>query len=453
MFDPTALSRRDALRLGVAGTGGVAMPSATQASSPRVTGRAAAQAVFDVTAYGAVGDGKTDDTAAIQAALAAAGKVPGSTVSFPPASGDCYRTSGVTVPGGVGRLTGECELYSKNAPKVATLTGSVLGPLSTTTTFLLKIGSSGAGSVVNSNPHGLTVEGLGFLGTTVPTTTPVAVPGLWGAKVVDTSDVTFTDCRDLYCGSPAFDGYPKDGTGTGGFAKFLSSGTDNFFSVNARIQFCSSFGAGTFVLADGLSTALPGGGSTDGRVTDCQLNGHNTGISLGPVNAGAGGWFITDCHFSSPFGAGHVTYGQVGNPWTLRISNTYFDVCDGVPLSCGGRGLQAIGNYFRALKNTLAIEFTNRLATVGRDPGAVVLGNVLDLDGSATLTTFARFDGFTAAAFATGGGGEFRGNLVHNHGAAMPATWVGQYTGSDGAAIPNTSTGTLDLAHGPILAA
>jgi Pectate lyase superfamily protein len=450
MFTSTILSRRDALRLGAAGGGSLAAPSVP--GKPAARKSAAVQTVFDVTAYGAVGDGQTDDTTAIQNALDAAGEVDGSTVSFPPAPGGCYRISGVTVPGDVARLTGESALYSKNAPLVS-LTGSVLAPTSTTVTDLLKIGVSGDGKVVNSNPHGLTVSGLGFLGTVPTATSPAAVPGLWGATVVDTSDVTFANCRDLYCGSPAFAGYPTGGTGEGGFARFLSSGTDNFFSVNAQITSCSSFGAGHFVLADGLSPKFPGGGSTDGRISNCQVNGHDLAVSLGPFQAGAGGWFITDTHFSSPFGAGHVDYGDAGNPWTLRIANSYFDVCNGVPLSCGGRGLQLVGNYFRALNNTTAVEFTSKLATVGRDPGALIADNVVDLDGSTTLAAFVRILGFTAAGFVPRGGGVFQGNLIHNHGAPMPKSWVGQYIGSDGHAIADASTSTLTIVNGPQLSA
>ena len=451
MFSSTSLSRRDALRLGAAG-GGLAAAAPSVPKTPATRKAAAVKTTFDVTAYGAVGDGQTDDTTAIQNALNAAGEIDGSVVYFPPAPGGCYRISGVTVPGDVARLTGESVLYSKNAP-IVSLTGSVLAPIDTKVTDLLKIGIGGGGTVVNGNPHGLTVEGLGFLGTVPTATTPAAVPGMWAATVVDTSDVTFANCRDLYCGSPAFAGYPTGGTSAGGFARFLSSGTDIFFSVNGAVSSCDSFGAGHFVLADGLSAKFPGGGSTDGRITNCQVNGHDMAVTLGSAFAGAGGWFITDCHFSSPFGTGHVDYGRVGNPWTLRIANSYFDVCDGVPISCGGRGLQLVGNYFRALKNTTSIDFTARLATVGRDPGALLADNVVDLDGSGTYVTFARSLGFTAAAFATSAGGVFQGNLIHNHGAPMPKAWVGPYTGSDGAAIANASTATLTLTNGPQLSA
>ena len=44
-------------------------------------------------------------------------------------------------------------------------------------------------------------------------------------------------------------------------------------------------------------------------------------------------------------------------------------------------------------------------------------------------------------------------NLVYNHGAVMPASWAGQWIGSDGLAVPNTTTPPLDLAAGPVLSA
>lgn len=131
----------------------------------------------------------------------------------------------------------------------------------------------------------------------------------------------------------------------------------------------------------------------------------------------------------------------------------YFDVCDGTPLVCNGRGLQAIGNYFRMGAATLAISFGSGLSTTGRDPAAVVTGSTLDLNGSTTAVALARFGGFTAASMASGGGGEYRGNLAHNHGAAMPGSWAGQFVGSDGAAVATTTSPTLDLTQGPVLAA
>ena len=432
MISISSLSRRDALRVGALSVGQTA-PRATSTTK---------SAVFDITTYGAVGDGSTDDTTSIQNALDAAGKVAGSLVLFPPAPGGCYRVSGLTVPGGVGGLRGESDLYSADGPTVVSLTGSVLAPLSSSTTALLTIGASGAGKVVNTNPHGLTVDGLGFLGTTPGGAT---ITDLWAATVVDTSDVSFTNCRDLRCG--------VDGTGAGGFARFLSSGTGNMFAVNGRLEFCTSFGAGIFLRADGLSAGYPGGGSTDGRVIGCQVNRHNQGVMLGPTYAGAGGWSIAQCHFSSEIADGHLNYGGAGRPWTLRVEGCYFDVCGGPHVICGGRGLQLVGNYFRALSEPVALRFHTALEVDGRDPAAVITSNIFDLNHSKKTQGFARFEGFTAAKFAAHGGGEYSGNVTHNHGSAMPSSWVGQFLGSDGKAIADAKTATLQLTQGPVLTA
>jgi len=403
-----------------------------------------------VTAYGATGDGTTDDTAAIQAALGAAATF-GTGVWFPPASGGCYRTTGVSVPAGVTGLYGSALLSRADGPAVTALTGSVLAPASGAVSSLLAVGSPGSGSFVAANPHGLVVDGLGFLGLTAG---GVSVSGMWGVAVADTSDVTLIRCRDLYCDAPGFSGYPSGGNGTGGFAQFLSSGSGNGFSENARVLFCGSYGAGRFVLADG--TVAGAGGSTDGRVVSCQVNGHNYGIELGPSNAGTGGWAILECHLSSTHSASHISYGSAGSPWTLRVEACYLDVCQGTPLICNGRGLIATGNYVRAGttgSNTVAISFGAGLTTPGRDPAAVVQDNTLDLNGSPSVQALAQFNGFTAADVATRGGGEYRNNLAHNHGAAMPASWAGQWIGSNGLAVASTTTATLDLAAGPVLSA
>jgi hypothetical protein len=406
---------------------------------------------FNVMAFGALGNGSHDDTAAINACMTAAAAVNGE-VYLPPAPGGCYRTTGITVPGGVSRIFGSADLYRANGPSPTYPNGSVLAPLNSSTTVLMTIGVSGNGTVVNTNPHGLRVEGIGFYGV-VPAGT--AISGMWGVIVTDTSDVSFSYCRDLFCDpkSSVLGGGPSGGTATGGWLQVLSSASGNGFSENCRVLFGASYGAGTFIYTDGLSSGA--GGSTDGRTIGCQLNSHYHGMQFGPTYAGTGGWAVLECHFSSSNALNHIYYGNTGTPWTLRIESSYFDVVGTYHILANvGRGLQLVGNYFRNETNVVAINFASTLSTTGRDPAALIVGNTFDLN-KATGTTlgFVRFQGFTAANFATNGGGEYRSNMVHNHGSAMPSSWVGQFIGSDSAAIAATTTATLELAPGATLSA
>lgn len=400
----------------------------------------------NVVSEGALGDGVTDDTAALQAAINKAA-ARGAGVFFPAAPGGCYRTSGLTVPGGVVALVGKVEMLRFTAPK---MTGSVLAPINGSVTTLLTIGTSGSGSVNLANPHGLVINGIGFLGTQPAGT---SVTNMWAAEILDTSDVVFFMCRDLYCDT--YLSGPGGGGGTGGFLQVLSSGSGNGFAESCLVSHHRSYGVGNFMNVDGLASG--DSGSTDGRVLSTQVNNHQTGINLGTVHANAGGWILQDVHMSSSIGTYHLSFGPGGTPWTCRVIGCYFDLINSVAhILCNARGLNVIGSYFRMgqTANTVCIKTAGSgLSVQGRDPACVIEGNVVDLNGSTTATAFLLFQGWSAANAAAHGGGVYYNNLVDNHGAAMPASWIGTYIGNDSTAVANTASATMTLTQGPVLSA
>ncbi len=85
--------RRDFLRTGGIGVAAAAIPAVSFAAAAQEgTGAAAAQtqAIFDVRKYGATGDGKTLDTAAVNRAIEAAASVGGGAVVFPAGTYLCF---------------------------------------------------------------------------------------------------------------------------------------------------------------------------------------------------------------------------------------------------------------------------------------------------------------------------------------------------------------------------
>src|SRR5271170_3128835 len=90
-MDSFSSARRELLRfggMGFAAAAGTSMPAAYAAakSSPAV----ATLGIFDIRTYGAVGDGKTVDTPAINKAIEAAAAAGGGTVLFPPGTWLCF---------------------------------------------------------------------------------------------------------------------------------------------------------------------------------------------------------------------------------------------------------------------------------------------------------------------------------------------------------------------------
>lgn len=82
--------RRDFLRAGVVGLAGVALPAAALATTQSKGGPGSGDGIFNVRNYGATGDGKTLDTAAINRAIEAAAAGGGGTVVFPAGTYQCF---------------------------------------------------------------------------------------------------------------------------------------------------------------------------------------------------------------------------------------------------------------------------------------------------------------------------------------------------------------------------
>ncbi|MGB9409179.1 MAG: glycosyl hydrolase family 28-related protein, partial [Terracidiphilus sp.] len=81
--------RREFLRTGSIGIAAGAIPAVSFAAAAQ-NGSTASQSIFDVRKYGAMGDGKTLDTEAVNHAIDAAAAAGGGVVFFPAGSYLCF---------------------------------------------------------------------------------------------------------------------------------------------------------------------------------------------------------------------------------------------------------------------------------------------------------------------------------------------------------------------------
>src|ERR1700751_5347020 len=85
-MDPFNPARRELLQfggIGLAAAATTAVPAAYAAAAQRSPNASALPGIFDIRTYGAVGDGKTVDSPAINKAIEAAAAAGGGTVLFP----------------------------------------------------------------------------------------------------------------------------------------------------------------------------------------------------------------------------------------------------------------------------------------------------------------------------------------------------------------------------------
>lgn len=222
---------------------------------PGVTGAEATDtAQFDVTEYGATGDGSTDDRAGIQAAIDAAEAAGGGVVFFPPgyyriyASGLTVEASGVTLQGsGLGE-----ENVTGFGTVISPIGGTVFGPL-------LAIGDSG------DRVYGSGARDINFV------TTGYQVNGL--VAMMSCTECFIEDCRlDMH--------YADDDARTA----LLIDTDSSQASESNRIEGCyiasptaktgaaASYGYGILIASNG------GGGNTRNVISNCKIYNGATDI-------------------------------------------------------------------------------------------------------------------------------------------------------------------------------
>jgi len=210
---------------------------------------------FSVTTYGATGNGSTDDTTAVQAAITACGVAGGGTVVFPPGAYLISSSLVISHPNvrllGAGRVATEIKIATSFTPSGVN-TGSVLG-----------------GAIVFTQANFCGLEHLEIKGASTASV---------GANA-NVSGIQIIASRDFYCGHIEFqyiNGFGYELLGSATLAPYASFG--GILSV-VHFQYCAG--------AMHLNSVTAGG-------YGCQFWGSDIDIenNIGPLD----GCFVEDCN-------------------------------------------------------------------------------------------------------------------------------------------------------------
>jgi len=204
--------------------------------------------VFNVKAYGAVGDGTTDDTVAMQAAIAAANAAGGGVIYFP--AGTYLIAGALVIPNGGQspvpaqnplRFTGALQDGSSSSGLAKAPAGGAILNLTETTNTVAKIDTRGAGFLEIDH---LTLEDTG--GDAVPfVQTTNTILSIHNNSIVGSKNTVLCDQDAIILGSSTT---TIDGSATAAFQGYGTVIRDNWFNHIRRAVYGLAFANGVQVV-------------------------------------------------------------------------------------------------------------------------------------------------------------------------------------------------------------